>query len=258
MSGLRVALVVLAGLVLRAPAGAAPEPVELQIDAAASLRDVLAELAPELERAVGARIVFNFAASSVLARQIVAADRADLFFSADREWMDFVAAAGLVDESSRCAPLGNRLVVIVPAGSALVLRSARDLGGPEVRRLALADPDAVPAGRYARAWLEAQGVWRAVAERVVPALDVRAALAAVASGGVDAGVVYRTDAAVSRRVRVAFEVPEAEGPEISYALAALAGRPQLAAARAAAAWLRGPQAAPVFERYGFVAGGGAP
>ncbi len=244
--------VLLAGVVSSPGLAPATGPVELQVDAAASLRDVLRELAPALESATGARPVFNFGGSSDLARQIVAANRADVFFSADEAWMDRVAAAGLVDPVSRRSPLSNRLVVVVPADSALEVHSAADLAPPRVRRLALAQPDAVPAGRYAKAWLEAQGEWSAVAGRVIPALDVRAALAAVGSGAVEAGVVYRTDAAISNRVRIAYEVPEGDGPRISYALAAMRDRPHLELARRVVAWLCGPEAGAAFERYGFV------
>lgn len=254
----RVVLALL--LVASAAAGrlAAAGPVELQVYAAASLRDALEELSPALERATGARPVLNLGASSDLARQIVAANRADLFFSADPAWMDHVAAAGLVDADSRRAPLANRLAVVVPADSPLAIGSAADLARPGIRRLSLADPEAVPAGKYARAWLDARGIWRRVEARVIPALDVRAALAAVESGAADAGIVYRTDAAVSKRVRVALEVPESEGPPITYVLAALRDRPHLELARAAVAWLCGPEAVAVFERLGFVARGGAP
>jgi molybdate transport system substrate-binding protein len=248
------ALALLAAAAAAVPAGrarAADEPVEVVVYAAASLRDVLQALAPEVERAAGARLVFNLGASSDLARQIVAANRADVFFSADESWMDHVATAGLVDASSRVAPLSNRLVVVVPNDSGLRVSGAADVASPAVRRLSLAHPGAVPAGRYARAWLDRTGVWASLADRVVPALDVRAALAAVEAGGVDAGIVYRTDAAVSRRVRVAFEVPEAEGPRIAYALAALRERPQLERARAVVARLAGPEAGVVYERFGF-------
>lgn len=240
--------------------GATPaqEPVEIQLYAAASLRDALQELAPALERATGASMVLNLGASSDLARQIVAANRADIYFSADEAWMDHVAKAGLVDAGSRRSPLSNRLVVVVPADSTLEVGAAADLASPSVRRLSLAQPETVPAGKYAKAWLESQGRWEAVAERVVPALDVRAALAAVESGAVEAGVVYSTDAAISDRVRVAYEVPESAGPQISYALAALAERPHLDVARTVVAWLAGPRAAPVFERFGFVARAASP
>jgi molybdate transport system substrate-binding protein len=230
----------------------AAEPVELTVYAASSLRDVLQELAPAVERATGTRLVFNLGASNDLARQIVAANKADLFFSADEGWMDRVAAAGLVDAGSRRSPLANRLVVVVPAASPLQISAPRDLASPAIRRLALGNPEAVPAGKYAKAWLEAQGQWTAVAERVIPTLDVRAALAAVESGAVEAGVVYRTDAAASQRVRVAYVLADGEGPRISYALAALQPRPHLEAARAVADWLSGPEAAAVFERFGFI------
>jgi molybdate transport system substrate-binding protein len=255
-SGLVFALVVALHVSGCTPADEAV--VEIRVAAAASLRDALEELAPDLERAIGARVVLDLGASSDLARQIAAADRADVFFSADEVWMDWVAASGLIDVSSRRSPLSNRLVVVVPAVGGPDVESLNDLAAPAVRRLALAHPDAVPAGRYARAWLESRGRWAELAAKVVPALDVRAALAAVASGAAEAGIVYRSDAATSRRVRVAFEVPVAEAPRIAYALAALTGSPRPALARSTVAWLSGPEAAAVFDRFGFVTGVGEP
>ena len=248
-----LALLVLAGA-LAASCAAGPDdaPPELTVYAAASLRDALEELAPRCQQALGVRLALNLGASSDLARQIVAANKADVFVSADEAWMDHVARAGLVDEVSRRVFLSNRLVVIAPAGSRLAVASARDLARAPAARISMASPEAVPAGRYARAWLEHAGVWPAVRERVLPGVDVRAALAAVESGGAELGIVYRTDAAISRRVRVLHEVSEAEGPRIAYTIAALGERPHLEGARRVASWLAGPDTRPVFERLGFV------
>jgi len=243
-------------LTIPGPPGASAEershPAEVSFYAAASLRDVLQDLAPGCESSLGVRLVFNLGASNDLARQIIAAARADLFFSADEDWMDRVAAAGLVDAASRRSFLSNRLVVVGPADTPLRVTAPADLKQASVRRIALANPEAVPAGKYARAWLEKAGLWIPLSDRVVPTLDVRAALAAVESGAVDAGIVYRTDSAISKKVRVLYEVPATEGPRISYALAALKGPGDLGAARRVAAWLAGPEAAASFERYGFV------
>jgi molybdate transport system substrate-binding protein len=167
--------------------------------------------------------------------------------------MDHVAGASLVDAASRRPLLSNRLAVVVPADSALAVGGAADLAHAAVKRLALANPDAVPAGRYARAWLEKSGVWDKVRERVVPGADVRATLALVESGAVDAGLVYRTDAAISSRVRVLYIVPEAEGPRIVYPVAALRDRPHLDTARHVVECFAGFEARGVFERLGFVA-----
>jgi molybdate transport system substrate-binding protein len=227
------------------------QPAEILVFAAASLSEALQEIGAAFERRTGGHVVFSFAGSGDLARQIQAGAPADVFVSADRARMDQLEAAGLVRPADRVDLVSNRLVVVLPAGSPLAVRSAADLLG--VRRLALADPVAVPAGAYARQWLEQAGLWAALRERVVPALDVRTALAAVESAAVDAGVVYRTDAAVSRRVRVAFEV--ADGPAIVYPAAVLASsaRPL---ARAFLEELRSPAARAVFERRGFLALGG--
>jgi molybdate transport system substrate-binding protein len=225
---------------------------EIMVYAAASLRDVLEQMRPDCERAADARLVFNFGASNDLARQIQAGNKADVFLSADEAWMDAVEKAGLVDPGSRRSLLSNRLVVVGPLDGDLTMSSAGDLGDPRVRRLSVADPSAVPAGKYAKAWLEKAGRWEAVKDRIVPALDVRAALAAVESGAAEVGIVYKTDAAISKKVRVLFEVPEPEGPRISYPLAVLRERPHVDSARRVAAWLVGSDAARVFERFGFV------
>ncbi|HEV8700792.1 MAG TPA: molybdate ABC transporter substrate-binding protein [Candidatus Polarisedimenticolia bacterium] len=240
------------------PAPAPAAPTEIVVYAASSLRDVLQRLAPACEKAIEARLVFNFGASNDLARQIEAANKADAFLSADEAWMDHVARVGLVDPGSRRSLLSNRLVVVGASDSALRIGSASDLGSPAIRRIALGNPEAVPAGKYARAWLEKAGVWESVADRVTPALDVRAALAAVESGAAGVGIVYRTDAAISSKVRVLYEVPAAEEPRISYAVAALGKRPNVEAARRFVAWLAGPAALAAFERSGFIVQAGTP
>ena len=250
----RVVGISIAVAMAAAPNSAAERP-EVMVYAAASLRDALERLAPTCEGTADARLVFNFGASNDLARQILAADKADVFFSADESWMDRVAEQGLVDAASRRSLLSNRLVVVVPLDGPTNLSGPAALADPAIQRISLADPEAVPAGKYARAWLEHTGQWEAVRGRIVPALDVRAVLAAVESGAVEAGVVYRTDAAISKKVRIAYEVPAGDGPRISYALALLEDRPQHAAAQRVLDCLAGEQALRTFETFGFLVQG---
>lgn len=233
---------------------AAPEAVrpEIMIYAAASVRDALQEMAAACEQASGARLVFNFGASNDLARQIEAANKADLFISADESLMDKVAAAGLVDEASRRPLLSNRLVIVARPEVTWPIDSAEALARSPARHISIANPEAVPAGKYARAWLEHRGQWEAVRERVLPAVDVRAALAAVESGAAELGIVYATDAAISKKVRVLHVVSEEEGPRIRYPIAVLRDRPHRETARAVAEWMAGPEAGRVFERFGFI------
>ena len=204
-----ILLVVL--LVVLAACGPAPatESEPLLVFAAASLADAMDEVGSAWEAAGGEPAVdFSFAGSNALARQIAAGAPADLFVAADRRRLE--EAGDRVDPESAVALLGNGLAVVVPAADGTgddvpLLRSARDL--LEFERIGLADPEAVPAGVYAREWLERAGVWEELRERVVPALDARANLAAVASGSVPAGIVYATDAAsgvMAGRVRVIF------------------------------------------------------
>lgn len=216
---LTVALV--AGLV---PAAAAQAPHTATVYAAASLSDVL-EAQAEAFRTVHpfARIRFNFGGSNLLTQQILHGAPADAYVSADRHQMRLLEEAGKVDASRVRPLLSNQLVVIVPAADEGSVESVKDLN--RFRRLIVADPEAVPAGVYARHWLEEAGLWEDLRERVVPALDVRAALSAVASGNLPAGIVYATDAATSDKVRVAYRVPLGDGPRIRYFAAPVGERP---------------------------------
>lgn len=235
-------------LLLRAPAAAE----DVTVFAAASLTDALREIAPAWEAATSHRVVFNFGGSNALARQIRAGAPADLFLSADEAQMDGLERDGLVVRGTRRNVLSNTLAVVARTDSPLRLSSARDLARPVVTRVALADPRAVPAGIYAKAWLEKAGVWVSVAPKVLPAENVRAALAAVDSGDADAGIVYATDARVSRRVAVAFTAPPGEAPVIAYPFALLKDAPSPAAAGSFLEHLAGPAAGEVFRRNGFV------
>jgi len=234
-------------LALALPAHAAER---ILVFAAASTTEALQELGRAYTKEQGPSVEFAFGASSDLARQAVAGAPADVFLSADMAKMDQVEKAGLVQAGTRVELLSNRLVVVVPAGSKQKVASAAELRG--VKRLALADPAVVPAGLYAKAWLEKAGVWKELEPRVVPTLDVRAALSAVEAGRVEAAVVYATDAALSKRVRVVLTVPEAEGPRVIYPVAALSQGKAAEEGRAFVRFLRGDAARSVFERYGFI------
>jgi len=229
---------------------------EIHVFAAASLTDALKELSAPYEKASGDKIVLNLGASSLLARQIEEGAPADLFLSADEEKMDGLEKHRLLLAGTRRSVLSNTLVVVVPADSGLKIAAAEDLAGPRVRVLALAEPQSVPAGIYAKGYLQGKKLWSRVIDKVVPTENVRAALAAVESGNADAGIVYKTDAGISKKVKIAFEVPRAEGPKISYPFAVVAATRQPDAARRLLAWLESADALAVFQKYGFLLAGG--
>jgi len=240
----------LAAAALLLPAAAHAEP--LTVFAAASLTDALQEIAAGYARLSPDKIIFNFGASSTLARQIELGAPADIFFSADEAKMDNLQSKGLIDPSTRKARLGNALVIVVPKDSTLTISSAQALAGPDVKRVALADPKAVPAGVYAKAYLQKIHLWQAIEPKVVAAENVRAALAAVASGNIEAGIVYKTDAAISKQVRLAFEVPLADGPEISYPKALVKDSGHADIARRFLDYLDSDEAGKIFRKYGFM------
>jgi molybdate transport system substrate-binding protein len=224
----------------------------LNIFAAASLTDVLKELAPAYESATGDKLAFNFAGSNVLARQIQEGAPADVFFSADELKMNALQKAGLIDTSTEKALLSNTLVIVIPTDSKLEIPNPQALASPEVKRIALADPAAVPAGIYSKEYLEKLNLWEKVKDRVIPTENVRAALAAVESGNVNAGIVYKTDAGISKTVKIAYEVPAAEGPKITYPIAVLKDSKNAPEAAKFVEFLESDTAKIAFKKYGFL------
>jgi molybdate transport system substrate-binding protein len=248
----RVSLLLIAAVLASATHAAPPPRQELLVYAAASLTDALGELARGWESSSGVQVRLSFAASSLLARQIEAGSRADVFVSADEKWMDYLASRGLVADSTRRDLVGNRLVLIAPAGSLLRLELtpgfplADALGNG---RLSVADPDTVPAGRYARAALASLGVWQHVEDRLARADNVRGALNFVARGETPLGIVYATDAWTARGVRVVGTFPEDSHPPIRYPAAAT--KSAGAEASAFLAFLGSSEAGAVWRRHGF-------
>jgi molybdate transport system substrate-binding protein len=224
---------------------------EINVFAAASLTDSLKEIAVAYEKNSGDKIIFNFAASSMLARQIEEGAPADIFFSADEAKMDSLQKKNLIDPATRKSRLGNSLVVVVAADSALQIQSASDLTNASIKQITLADPKAVPAGVYAKAWLEKQKLWPAVEPKVVPTENVRGALAAVESGNVEAGVVYKTDAGISKKVKIAYVVPAGDAPVISYPMALVKESTQPDAAKKFLNYLDSQTAGDTFKKFGF-------
>src|SRR6266436_6809789 len=252
-----LAVVGTAGLAGAAGAGrtaAEHAPAQLLVFAAASLSEALDEVDRAFTARTGVRVNASYAASSVLAKQIEAGAPADAFFSADLTWVDYLDERGLLKRGSRRDVLGNALVLIAPDDSPLRLNitSGFDLAGALGEgRLATADPDSVPAGKYARAALTKLGVWHSVSDRLVRGENVRAALAYVARGEAPLGIVYQTDAQAEKRVRVVGVFPEDSHPPIRYPVA-LTARARPEAARLAD-FLSGETARQIFTRYGFAA-----
>jgi molybdate transport system substrate-binding protein len=225
---------------------------EITVFAAASLTDALKATAVAYERQSPDKIAFNFGASSLLARQIEEGAPADVFFSADEAKMDTLATKNLILKETRKSRLSNSLVIVTAADSDIKITSPADLTNPKVKRIALADPKAVPAGVYSKAFLQKEKLWPAVEPKVVPVDNVRAALAAVESGNIEAGLVFKTDAAVSKKVKVAYEIPAASGPKISYPMAVLKDSKQVESAKKFVDYLNTDAAAKIFEKYGFI------
>jgi molybdate transport system substrate-binding protein len=240
---LRLALLAVLGIA----AVGAPEPVV--VSAAVSLTDVLQDLAPAYEAAGGGRVTFNFAASNVLARQIVAGAPVDVFLSADARQMALVQETGLVEPGYPIPLVGNELALIVPAGDT---SSSLDLlRSPRLQRLAIGNPEAVPAGVYAKHFLERAGLWRDLEAKLLPAGNVRGVLAAVENAAADAGIVYNTDARTSRRVRIAATISGPNAPDIVYPAAVIAGSRRKPAAVRFIAFLASEEAQGIFVRHGF-------
>ena len=230
-----------------------PARAPLRVFGAASLKDALDDANVRYQRGTGRRVVTSYDGSGILAQQIYYGAPADIFISADIDWMDYLADRNLIKHETRLNLLGNKLVLIASAGSAPTLAIgtnfplAQALGNG---RLAMADPKAVPAGKYGRAALESLGIWPAVETRVAAAENVRAALALVSRGEAPLGIVYQTDAAADPHVRVVGVFPENTHPPIVYPVA-LIGTSTNGDAPGFLTFLRSVGVRPLWTRQGF-------
>lgn len=234
---------------------AATRPVELNISAAVSLKDALGEIqANYRQQHPNVKLLFNLGASGALQQQIEQGAPVDIFISAAPKQMDGLAAKNLIDKASRRNLVENKLVLIVPKDSPLGLTAFADLAKAGVKKLSIGEPSVVPAGQYAREVLQKLALWDQMKGKIVYAKDVRTVLAYVETGNVDAGIVYKTDAAISSKVKIAATAPEGSHRPILYPAAVLAGSKERQAAAEFLAYMAGPEGKAVFEKYGFVMG----
>lgn len=227
---------------------------KVTVFAAASLTNAMQDIAKEYKKEKNVEVVSSFASSSTLARQIEAGAPADLFISADQKWMDYAAGKKSIDSASRTTLLGNSLVVVAPKASAQGEININDKtdwtsllkGG----RLAVGDPEHVPAGIYAKEALQKLGAWDTLSPELAPAEDVRGALALVERSEAPLGIVYGSDAVASKGVKVVGTFPEDSHKKVEYPLAIVDGH-NCATVSAFYDYLKGPEASAIFKRYGF-------
>jgi molybdate transport system substrate-binding protein len=235
------------------PAGAAGSPV--LVFAAASLRNALGDAIAGYEKSGGGKVIASYAASSALAQQLENGNDADLYISADLDWMNDVEKHGLIMAATRKNFLGNSLVLIAPrAAHVSTVKIAKGFDLKKLLgdgRLAMANPDAVPAGKYGKAALEYLGIWKSVEGRVASAQNVRAALLYVDRGETPYGIVYATDAAADKNVAVVGRFPKDSHPPIIYPVALMKSASHQAEARKFLAFIEAPAAEKYFEDQGF-------
>ena len=222
---------------------------DLFVSAAASLTDALKEIGAKFEKESNTKVVFNFGASSMLARQIEEGAPADVFLSADEAQMNRLQ--NKIVSATRTDLLTNILVVIARKDSAQNLSQLSDLAKPEITRIAIADPQAVPAGVYAKEVLTKAKLWNTIEPKIAPTENVRATLAVVEAGNADTGFVYKTDAMISAKVRIALEIPAEFAPKIVYPAAIVADSRHQEQAQRFLAFLKNEEAGQVFRRLGF-------
>jgi len=239
-------------LIVIAFASAFASAAEVTVYAAASLSDAFKEIAPLYTKATGDTLRFNFGASGTLTRQIKEGAPADVIFSADELRVDQLEKAGLLATGTRRTLLANTLVVVVAVEGGAPVKTLGDLAKAEVRHIAIGEPATVPVGTYTKEYLQKTGDWKNLIDKMVPLDTVRAALAAVESGNAEAGFVYKTDALISKKVKIAIEISPTDGPKITYPGAVLKNAKQPAAATALVDFLAGAEAQAVFAKYGFL------
>lgn len=239
----------------QAPATSSAQPVELNISAAVSLKDALAEIQTNYQKTnPNIKLIYNLGASGSLQKQIEQGAPADLFISAAPKQMDELEAKSLVNKATRKNLVENKLVLIVPQNSPLGLAKFEDLTNTGVQKLSIGEPTVVPAGQYAQEVLKKLGIWDGIKDKMVLAKDVRTVLAYVETGNAEAGIVYKTDAVSSNKVKIAATAADGLHQPIVYPVAVLSGTKQSKAAEDFLAYLSTPESKAIFEKYGFTMG----
>jgi molybdate transport system substrate-binding protein len=221
----------------------------IQVFAAASTTNAIGEIARRFTKASGIQVHTSFGSSGTLAQQIVHGADADVFVSADVQWAAYLAKEGVVVQEQNL--LGNRLVIVVPGDSKWGVKEPQDLLAAEIEHLALANPESVPAGKYAKQALVKLALWEQLKPKVTAAEDVRSALTYVETGAAEAGIVYATDAAISQKVRVTADIPASLTGPVRYPIVLLRHGKDVPAAESFYKFLRSPEAIKVFRNYGF-------
>jgi molybdate transport system substrate-binding protein len=229
--------------------GAGADKKTIVVFAAASTTSAIDEIKQQFAKQAGVNIQTSYAASAPLAQQIVNGADADIFISADTKWADYLAEKKLV--AQRRDALGNRLVIVVSNDLKLDIKKPEDLIVKSVEHIAIGEPDSVPAGKYAKQALIKLELWEKLKEKIVPAQDVRQALTFVETGAAEAGIVYATDAAISKKVKLAAEIPEKLTGPIRYPIVLLTQENRKPQAELFFRYLNSPEAIKIFKKYGF-------
>ena len=245
---------ILAALVLLVGCGRAQGPTsDVVVSVAISISEAMQQVAFDFEEGTGLRVALNIGGSDTLATQLIAGASVDLFVSADLRQMTRVELDGGILTASKVNLLSNQLVLVTHGDNPRYFSGIGDLAESNIRRVAMGDPDAVPAGVYARQFLQVSGLWNAVRDKVVPTRNVRAVIAAVEAGNVDAGFVYRTDVSLVENMKIVVAIPVGKGPEIRYVAAVTANAPNESGARQFLDFLSSEASMHIFEDYGFIA-----
>lgn len=250
--GLTIALVLSVACDGAGETASSNEPSTVIVSAAASLSDAIEEISDRFEAEREIRILLNLAGSQVLATQIIEGAPVDLFISADSRQLERVIDSGRVDVGLQVDLLSNQLVVVVPSDRSESINDLEDLMHPLIRRISIGDPESVPVGVYAKRYLKSVGLWESLFEKLVPATNARAALRAVESGEVTAGIVYRTDGLSSSDVIVKLDVPIESASPIVYPAAVIADGSNASDAHRFLNYLCSQSAQVIFEAAGFI------
>ena len=219
--------------------------------AAASLTDAITEITRLFEAGQNAKVYANFAGSQTLQFQIERGAPADLFIAASPKQMDALEKKGVIHESTRRNVLRNSLVLVAPVDASYQIQKPEELAGAHIRRIAIGEPNSVPAGIYGAEALKRLGIWSEVQPKLIPGADVRTVLAYTEAGEVDVGIVYKTDASLSEKVRIACEFAESSHSQILYPAAVIQDTKHENLARSFLQYLKSSEVKRVFEKYGF-------